>query len=98
MHSFEVHSNESACIKKVRLGLEQVYYQWGRKDAILCLNRHGVTPGKKILTQTWVNRQRQHTLSQAILGCNMLKIRFFMLIKTIWIYPTLKSTRNIPSQ
>ena len=25
MHSFEVHSNESACRKKVRLGLEQVY-------------------------------------------------------------------------
>ena len=24
MHSFEVHSNESACIKKVRIGLEQV--------------------------------------------------------------------------
>ena len=26
MHSFEVHSNESACRKKVRLGLEQVMY------------------------------------------------------------------------
>ena len=26
MHSFEVHSNESACRKKVRLGLEQVLY------------------------------------------------------------------------
>ena len=26
MHSFEVHSNESACIKKVRLGLEQVLH------------------------------------------------------------------------
>ena len=25
MHCFEVHSNESACRKKVRLGLEQVY-------------------------------------------------------------------------
>ena len=25
MHSFEVHSNESACRKKVRLGLKQVY-------------------------------------------------------------------------
>ena len=24
MHSFDVHSNESACRKKVRLGLEQV--------------------------------------------------------------------------
>ena len=24
MHSFEVHSNESACRKKARLGLEQV--------------------------------------------------------------------------
>ena len=24
MHSFEVHSNESACRKKVRLGLEKV--------------------------------------------------------------------------
>ena len=24
MHSFEVHSNESECRKKVRLGLEQV--------------------------------------------------------------------------
>ena len=24
--SFEVHSNESACRKKVRLGLEQVYF------------------------------------------------------------------------
>ena len=24
MHSFEVHSNESACRKKVRLGLEQI--------------------------------------------------------------------------
>ena len=27
MHSFEVHSNESACRKKVRLGLEQVIRQ-----------------------------------------------------------------------
>ena len=27
MHGFEVHSNESACIKKVRLGLEQVIYK-----------------------------------------------------------------------
>ena len=27
MHSFEVHSNESACRKSGRLGLEQVYYQ-----------------------------------------------------------------------
>ena len=26
MHSFGVHSNESACRKKVRLGLEQVIY------------------------------------------------------------------------
>ena len=26
-HSFEVHSNESACRKKVRLGLEQVIKQ-----------------------------------------------------------------------
>ena len=26
MHIFEVHSNESACRKKVRLGLEQVNY------------------------------------------------------------------------
>ena len=26
MHSFEVHSNESACRKKVCLGLEQVMY------------------------------------------------------------------------
>ena len=26
MHSFEVHSNESACRKEVRLGLEQVWY------------------------------------------------------------------------
>ena len=26
MHSFEVHSNESACTKKVRLGMEQVLY------------------------------------------------------------------------
>ena len=26
MHGFEVHSNESACRKKVRLGLEQVQY------------------------------------------------------------------------
>ena len=26
MHSFEVHSNESACRKNVRLGLEQVIY------------------------------------------------------------------------
>ena len=25
MHSFEVHSNESACRKSGRLGLEQVY-------------------------------------------------------------------------
>ena len=34
MHSFEVHSNESAYIKKVRLGLEQVIvdlaYEWYR--------------------------------------------------------------------
>ena len=27
MHSFEVHSNESACRKKFRLCLEQVYYE-----------------------------------------------------------------------
>ena len=28
MHSFEVHSNESACIKKVRLGLEEAIAYW----------------------------------------------------------------------
>ena len=28
MHSFEVHSNESVCRKKVRLGLEQVNSRW----------------------------------------------------------------------
>ena len=27
MHSFEVHSNESACRKSGRLGLEQVIYE-----------------------------------------------------------------------
>ena len=27
MHSFELHSNESACRKKGRLGLEQVMYK-----------------------------------------------------------------------
>ena len=31
MHSFEVHSNESACRKKVRLGLEQVSSKEGPK-------------------------------------------------------------------
>ena len=31
MHSFEVHSNESACRKSDRLGLEQVY------DGMWCL-------------------------------------------------------------
>ena len=35
MHSFEVHSNESACRKKVRLGLEQVYvYAIGSKSGL----------------------------------------------------------------
>ena len=29
MHSFEVHSNESACRKKVRLGLEEVVGRGG---------------------------------------------------------------------
>ena len=29
MHSFEEHSNESACRKKVRLGIEQVLYVLG---------------------------------------------------------------------
>ena len=29
MHSFEVHSDESACRKKVLLGLEQVIRQYG---------------------------------------------------------------------
>ena len=28
MHTFEVHSNESACIKSGRLGLEQVIMGW----------------------------------------------------------------------
>ena len=28
MHSFEVHSNESACRKSGRLGLEQVQYKY----------------------------------------------------------------------
>ena len=32
MHSFEVHSNESACRKKVRLKLEQVYTSLGLKE------------------------------------------------------------------
>ena len=36
MHSFEVHSNESACRKKVRLGMEQfairTYYPQGLED------------------------------------------------------------------
>ena len=28
MHSFEVHSNESACRKSGSIGLEQVMYMW----------------------------------------------------------------------
>ena len=30
MHSFEVHSNESACRKSGRLGLDQVIYHYFR--------------------------------------------------------------------
>ena len=38
MHSFEVHSNESACRKKVRLGLEQVYDHRSLKlPTVICL-------------------------------------------------------------
>ena len=33
MHSFEVHSNESACRKKVRLGMEQVIREISGKGA-----------------------------------------------------------------
>ena len=44
MHSFEVHSNESACRKKVRLGLEQVPYD-------ICVS-NWITYGKK-QTVTW---------------------------------------------
>ena len=35
MHSFEVHSNESACRKKVHLGLEQVIWVPEKCVAIL---------------------------------------------------------------
>ena len=38
MHSFEVHSNESACGKMVRLGLEQVIHR--RKEWTKTLNYH----------------------------------------------------------
>ena len=46
MHSFEVHSNESACRKKVRLGLEQVRYgaDNSARDFMFCLNAvHGIS-------------------------------------------------------
>ena len=46
MHSFEVHSNESACRKKVRLGLEQVMYgKIGNKVADILASKHpSLTP------------------------------------------------------
>ena len=34
MHSFEVHSNESACRKSGRLGLEQVIHTLVRKEGL----------------------------------------------------------------
>ena len=44
MHSFEVHSNESACRKSGCLGLEQVMYQDTRKIYIsrqpVCLSNY----------------------------------------------------------
>ena len=45
MHSFEVHSNESACRKKVRLGLEKVLqtdagatpeFEGGSRESHIC--------------------------------------------------------------
>ena len=37
MHSFEVHSKESACRKKVRLGLEQVITEkWRQNQKYTC--------------------------------------------------------------
>ena len=36
MHSFEVHSNKSACIKKVRLGLEEVFTRSLENPWVLC--------------------------------------------------------------
>ena len=35
MHSFDVHSNESSCRKKVRLGLEQVCYGVSSPESLL---------------------------------------------------------------
>ena len=40
MHSLEVHSNESACRKKVRLGLEQVINQFFCR----CINYDSLQP------------------------------------------------------
>ena len=45
MHSFEVHSNESECRKKVRLGLEQVKRETVRanesQDIVYIIDRNG---------------------------------------------------------
>ena len=46
MHSFEVHSNESACRKKVRLGLEQVHSRSGKHRKIYKENYRKGTSGK----------------------------------------------------
>ena len=52
MYSFEVHSNESACRKKVHLGLEQVNYTTNEKELLAiveCLKKfRGIVFGYEI--------------------------------------------------
>ena len=52
MYSFEVHSNESACRKKVHLGLEQVNYTTNEKELLAiveCLKKsQGILFGYEI--------------------------------------------------
>ena len=43
MHSFEVHSNESACRKSRRLGLEQVLRKNGLKQSARMQRRSATT-------------------------------------------------------
>ena len=49
MHSFEVHSNESACRKSDRLGLEQVLGGW----------RHGVLVRKRLVVSLLVQAKKE---------------------------------------
>ena len=60
MHSFEVHSNESACRKSDRLGLEQVLYVFTYKYILpLCSLEKTLSKGRRFRAVAFVSQALQ---------------------------------------